>query len=955
MGNYSLRCAISLILAVVLAAMNGTLRRALASDDVRTIVQQGHYIYDYDISADGKYAVSVNKVSIALWNLEKRRIVKLISRSNDGHVRCHPLNPAVVYITTPTYELQKNRKYIGFNIFTGEETGVISGSELPKRNNFHDDYKFKLKNGCLEIRSRKTGRYLGSLDCFRNHYPYGGIAGDASDSLVVMAGQYPVIWDLRNARVSGVIPYRDHLMQDTTLVFPSNGNPPLPKSEVWKINKNDFTYGWKNYLHPMFCADGDILLGGFNGDITRWDLQGNLKGCASVAGGGPVYSFTIHGRQIVAATYSGLQAGSMNEGVSPVDGFHADNDYKALYMISRPFRDEMFATVGDNHELRFSTFDNPACFKKIFVAESSLNGLSVSPDDSRVLAHGQMGVLWEVLVDNPEKRFRFDTNVLNLSVITASLYLDNSRFVTVCKDGQVAFWTSGNDRPRRVVGCHYDSGRDVLMLHDGKRFITSDSQGGMMLWNAETEQEIAAAYTYNQGKESLIITPDNYYKATPGAFGAVHFARGMEVYPLEQFDLRYNRPDIVLERLGASKSETEPYYKAWLKRLHRMGYTEESLSGELHAPEIVLNNDRELTGTVTTSMLHLDISANDLKYNLNKFFVNLNGVPILGKNGRDLTSRKSRRYDTCVDVELCEGDNTIEIFVINAKGTESFRKTVNVEYAPPVKKDKHHYVAAIGVSEYADSRFNLEYASKDAGDIVSMLEGENVKTLLICDSDFTPASLKKISEFFAGARRDDAVTLFYAGHGLLDSDLNYYLSHYNVDFNNPSTNGIAYEDFENILDGVKSVNRLCLIDACHSGEIDKEEYVAENVASSAGTVKFRSAGVGARASKGFGAARTRTLFNEIFLDIRWGIGATIVSSAGALEVAMEGEEWKNGLFTWCMKRGISGKTADSDGDGRVSVSELGEYLVREVSRLSCGKQVPTLRARNSRNDFYIVK
>lgn len=64
MVNYSLRCVALIILAGVLSVVDCSFCRLSAADEVRTIVQQGHYIYDYDISADGKYAVSVNTVSI---------------------------------------------------------------------------------------------------------------------------------------------------------------------------------------------------------------------------------------------------------------------------------------------------------------------------------------------------------------------------------------------------------------------------------------------------------------------------------------------------------------------------------------------------------------------------------------------------------------------------------------------------------------------------------------------------------------------------------------------------------------------------------------------------------------------------------------------------------------------------------------------------------------------------
>jgi len=85
--------------------------------------------------------------------------------------------------------------------------------------------------------------------------------------------------------------------------------------------------------------------------------------------------------------------------------------------------------------------------------------------------------------------------------------------------------------------------------------------------------------------------------------------------------------------------------------------------------------------------------------------------------------------------------------------------------------------------------------------------------------------------------------IFIAGHGVLDAELDYYFASYDMDFNNPSQRGIAYEDLEGLLDGIKPLKKALLIDACHSGEIDKEEVelLATNEVQK-GEVQFRAVG-----------------------------------------------------------------------------------------------------------------
>ncbi len=78
----------------------------------------------------------------------------------------------------------------------------------------------------------------------------------------------------------------------------------------------------------------------------------------------------------------------------------------------------------------------------------------------------------------------------------------------------------------------------------------------------------------------------------------------------------------------------------------------------------------------------------------------------------------------------------------------------------------------------------------------------------------------------------------YSGHGLLSKDYDYYLSTYNVNFQMPEENGLAYDELENLLDSIPARKKLMLIDACHSGEVDKEEGIAMNkIADSLGLSK----------------------------------------------------------------------------------------------------------------------
>ena len=96
---------------------------------------------------------------------------------------------------------------------------------------------------------------------------------------------------------------------------------------------------------------------------------------------------------------------------------------------------------------------------------------------------------------------------------------------------------------------------------------------------------------------------------------------------------------------------------------------------------------------------------------------------------------------------------------------------------------------------------------------------------------------------------------------------------------------------------------------------------------------------------------TYELTKALFTDLRKGTGATVISSAGGGEYAMESGEWKNGLFTYTLLKGIETGEADLNNDGEIWLKELQEYVQTQVTELSGGKQQPTSRIENSVPDY----
>ena len=159
------------------------------------------------------------------------------------------------------------------------------------------------------------------------------------------------------------------------------------------------------------------------------------------------------------------------------------------------------------------------------------------------------------------------------------------------------------------------------------------------LYDRETLNKIFDIY-FGNSNALATVTPDSYFTYNKEGSKLIAFHLGNRAFPLEQFDLRLNRPDIILERLGAPDEAIFIAKQLREKRLKRMGVTEEMLQPDFHLPEIELLGD--LPSSTPESELAIKIKASDSKYPLDRLRLYVNNVPVNGKEGELLRNTSLR-------------------------------------------------------------------------------------------------------------------------------------------------------------------------------------------------------------------------------------------------------------------------------------------------------------------------
>jgi len=189
----------------------------------------------------------------------------------------------------------------------------------------------------------------------------------------------------------------------------------------------------------------------------------------------------------------------------------------------------------------------------------------------------------------------------------------------------------------------------------------------------------------------------------------------------------------------------------------------------------------------------------------------------------------------------------------------------------------------------------------------------------------------------------------------LDEKLDYYFGTYDINPYNPSERGLPFEEIEAFLDKIPARNRIILLDTCHSGEVDKEFSADFTIATNNNSqVKTRALKL-FRVKNELGYKNTTRLMEELFLDLRKGTGAYIISSSSGYECSLESEKWSNGVFTYSFLEGLKTKNADLDSNGNITISETKNYVIKKVMELTAGRQNPTTRKINRKKDFILLK
>jgi WD40 repeat protein len=615
-----------------------------------------------------------------------------------------------------------------------------------------------------------------------------------------------------------------------------------------------------------------------------------------------------------------------------------------------------FATGSHREEVRIWDFDGKLQGEsrfdpKIIRPVGPAYALAFSPDGDRLVA----------ATTNAEKSLQiFDLKAQMVEAIKvpnsfqggAIAFSKSGRWLAATANNTVMIWDWPMRKLLHVLKGHADHIEGLSFMPDEEHLVTVGHDATTRLWRLDNGYSMAMLA---HGGDWIVYTPDGYFDSSHYGGDLISITRGLDTFGVDQFALRLNRPDLILSRMGIGSPEFIEHLRSrYQRRLERSGFHQGTPGPSLEAPQVQLVGAKQ-----DGKFAQVEAAISDPHYPLQSYQIYVNNVPVFPGQGKPATGLSARVSER---IELCPGENKIEIGASNDQGVEALRAHWSTVYRPAPKDAKGDlYYIGFGVSRYKNPALNLQFAHKDVLDLAAALQRyadtgsfRHIIAKTYTDEAVTRENALKAGDLLKNAGVDDTVVILVSGHGAYDlsKEATYYYGTYDIDVKNLAATAVSFDEIESLLRDIAPRRKLLLLDTCESGEMD-ESTRAEL------TAKSKDAGLAARTSTVFQQAHTgqpkRVFLYErdryIYNDLARRTGSIVFSASHAGEMSFESPKIQNGFFTHEILEALGSQQADTNRDGKISMDELEAFVSLTVAVKTGGLQRPTVDRDNINQRF----
>ncbi|HEY8204049.1 MAG TPA: caspase family protein [Pyrinomonadaceae bacterium] len=686
--------------------------------------------------------------------------------------------------------------------------------------------------------------------------------------------------------------------------------------------------GLAGTLRPMvFSPDGKLLVTGtLDRRIHLWDAEsGTLR-----------RTLTAHSGLVKALAFSNDSSRFASAGEDKtIKMWNASNGY-LLGRIDQAHSGPILAiALSPDGKLLASSaskdqvtklWDTENWILKRTIDSGTSYALAFTPDGRHLLTGGSEVRRWDTATGSLVSTFEGKS----LSVTSLDLSFDGSMLAAgTSSEGSaqlsVLLWDVATGKLRHTMRGHSGPIWSVSFSPDGKFVASGGDDATIKLWENGSGTLLATASAVNQGKDWLVTTPDGLFDGSPEGWSLVRWRFSDKLFdtvPVEAFFNEYYYPGLLADVLADKNPKAARDIQRLDRRQARVKLTltdSNSPSGILSARSVKIGI--EVTENSTGGTAGSGSGARDVR-------LFRNGSLVKVWRGDVLKGESKVRLEATVPIVA--GENRLTAYAFNRDNIKSSDATVIVKGAESLRRKGIAYILAVGVNQYANSEYNLNFAVADAQAFAEEMKRqqtkldqyERVEIISLNDKAATKGAISKsLADLSGKTQPEDAVIVYFAGHGtaqgnrfyLIPHDLGYSGARTQLDaagLQNILTHSISDEELERAVETIDAGQLLLVIDACNSGQaLEAEE-------------KRR----GPMNSKGLA-------------QLAYEKGMYILTAAQSYQAALEAAKLGHGFLTYALvEEGL--KTASADDhpkDGQVLLREWLDFATARVPEMQLEK------------------
>ncbi|MGH9846096.1 MAG: caspase family protein, partial [Blastocatellia bacterium] len=492
----------------------------------------------------------------------------------------------------------------------------------------------------------------------------------------------------------------------------------------------------------------------------------------------------------------------------------------------------------------------------------------------------------------------------------------------------VKLYDVASGRETMKLSGHTLPASSIAFSEDGRLIVTGSEDGSARLWNGQSGELMATLVHLNGGADWLVVTPDGLFDGTPGAWNQIlwRFSQNIfDVTPVEVYFSDFFYPGLLAEIHAGNPPRA----------------AKDVTQKDRRQPQVAVSLTEGQSGAARNVKVKLEVSEPAPGAGARDLRLFRNGTLVKVWRGDLLKGQPRAAFEA--QLPIVAGENRITAYAFNRDNVKSSDASVVVAGAETLRRKGVAYVLAFGVNQYANAQYNLRYAVADATSFadevraqqMKLQQYERVEIVPLVDREATKANillaLQRLSNAAttlpAGApaalaklqptQPEDAVVLYFAGHGtaqgkrfyLVPHDLGYagardQLSPMAVQM--ILAHSLSDLELESALETVDAGQLLFVLDACNSGQALEAEEKRRGPMNSSGLAQ-----------------------------LAYEKGMYILTAAQSYQVALEAAQLGHGYLTFALvEEGLKKGMADRDlKDGQVVVREWFNYATERVPQM----------------------